>query len=149
MTGGAQGIGLAVADRLLREGPVRIWDLAPGKNERFVSVKARGADFDAVDVTNAESVREAADRIPEVGILVTCAGIAGMNAPTWSCPLAEWNRMLSINLSVKFHCARTVRRRTASPPAWSSTSRVGGRPIEKGPLGSGRHRGPVKKGRSE
>ncbi len=113
VTGGAQGIGQAVAERLAASGAsVEIWDLDRELAE--ATAKATGAlvSARAVDVTDAAGVAEAAKAAEAlhgaIDILVTCAGIAGPNAPVWEYPLAEWSRIMRINLDGTFHCARAL-----------------------------------------
>ena len=115
VTGAAQGIGLAIADRLLDSGAaVAIWDrdadelaAAAGRlaaHGRVVPVAVDVTDAAAVEAATARS-REALGRID---ILVCNAGIAGPTAPLWEYPLAEWRRVLDIDLTGVFHCLRAV-----------------------------------------
>ncbi len=109
VTGGAQGIGLATVARLLDEGhAVHIFDLAPGPEAAYAQAAERGAVMHRVDVTELASVESAFAALPRVDILVTSAGIAGMNAPTWEYPVDEWTRIMAINLTGTFHCLRTA-----------------------------------------
>lgn len=101
VTGGAGGIGLAVAARLRDSGArVASWDLA----------EADGVI--GVDVTDAGSVAEAArrtvDRLGGIDILVTSAGIIGPSQPLETVDPAEWRRTVEINLTGTFLCARAV-----------------------------------------
>ncbi len=101
VTGGAGGIGAAVAARFRASGArVCLWDLTD----------ADGAI--AVDVTDADSVAAAARRTVEVlggiDILVTSAGIIGPNRPLETVDPAEWRRTVEINLTGTFLCARAV-----------------------------------------
>jgi 2-dehydro-3-deoxy-L-rhamnonate dehydrogenase (NAD+) len=104
VTGGANGIGRAVVERLQASGAaVEVWDLEPGGVPETVGR--------AVDVTDWESVKAAADAAEAAGgvdILVCSAGIAGPNAPAWDYPLAEWRRIMAINLDGVFHCCRAT-----------------------------------------
>lgn len=115
ISGGASGIGLATAHRLIAAGAaVSLWDI----NESAL-VKARAqfpssADVstDRVDVTNASDVARAADKVNEecgkLDILVASAGITGPNETAWQYPLDAWNRVLRINLDGVMHCCRAV-----------------------------------------
>jgi NADP-dependent 3-hydroxy acid dehydrogenase YdfG len=113
VTGGAQGIGRAIAARLLQGGAtVWLWDidLALAK-ATAAELKGSGAVFAAsVDVTNLAQVEAAAKAIKggRIDILVNNAGIAGANAMTWEYPPQEWSRVLAINLTGTFNCCRTV-----------------------------------------
>lgn len=104
VTGGAQGIGAAVADRLAASGAeVVVWDLDPGE-PRFATER--------VDVTDEASVAGAArgtlDRHGRVDILVNSAGIAGPAAELWEYSLADWRRVQQVNLDGTFLCCRAV-----------------------------------------
>ncbi len=109
VTGGAQGIGLAVVRRLMADGNiVRILDLSPGPDAAYADAIAAGTSFHPLDVTDAEAVDTAIKALPRLDILVTCAGIAGSNAPTWEYPVDEWRRIQEINLDGTFHCLRAA-----------------------------------------
>jgi 3-oxoacyl-[acyl-carrier protein] reductase len=115
VTGGAQGIGFAVASRLLQSGAaVSLWDRdaevlrqAASELERFGRVTTA-----AVDVTDAEAVQTAADaaakELGKIDILVANAGIAGPNHTLWEYPLDAWKQVIDINLSGVFYCCRAV-----------------------------------------
>src|SRR5579871_5595060 len=113
VTGGAQGIGRAIAQRLLRGGAtVWLWDrdvaLAKATAAELGSIgKAVAA---AVDVTDLLQVEAAASTIDggRIDILVNNAGISGANKPTWDYPPEEWARVLAVNLTGTFNCCRTV-----------------------------------------
>ena len=115
VTGGARGIGLAIARRLLDSGArVSLWDvnaaaLAGAAQELNLPASVHTA---VVDVTSAESTEAAAaatvEALGKLDILVNNAGIAGTNAKTWETDPAEWRRVLDINLNGPFHCCRAV-----------------------------------------
>jgi len=113
VTGGAQGIGLAIAKRLAASGAkVRIWD----RDDKLLgaSVAALGgqASGDALDVTDAAAVargvKSALEALGRIDVLVNNAGIAGLNKPTVDYPIDEWERVLRINLTSQFLCCRAV-----------------------------------------
>ncbi len=113
VTGGAQGIGRAVVERLAASGAtVEIWDLdgdlaAQAAADIGGAVHARG-----VDVTSAEATLEAARAVEAahgpIDILVTSAGVAGPNAKMWEYPLDAWSQIMRINVDGTFHCCRAV-----------------------------------------
>jgi 3-oxoacyl-[acyl-carrier protein] reductase len=111
VTGGAQGIGLAVAQRLAASGAaVAIWD----RDEALARESAAplGGLPLGVDVTDADAVARAAEATQEalgpIAVLVTSAGIAGPTAPVVDYDPADWRRVLDVNLSGTFHCCRAV-----------------------------------------
>ena len=113
VTGGAQGIGRAVAERLATSGAkVAIWDL-DGKlaNEAAAAIGLAASGL-AIDVTDARAVNAAAAELEQrhgsVDILVTSAGIAGPNLKTWEYPLDEWARIMRLNVDGTLHCCQAV-----------------------------------------
>lgn len=112
VTGGAQGIGQAVVERLAASGArVEIWDLDGDLAAETAAAIGDRVSARAVDVTDAAAVAaaaEAAEASGPVDILVTSAGIAGPNARTWEYPLADWSRIMRLNLDGTFHCLRAL-----------------------------------------
>jgi 3-oxoacyl-[acyl-carrier protein] reductase len=115
VTGGARGIGLTIAARLLQSGAsVSLWDMdAQALAKACTDLKPLGTvhSFTA-NVTSAESVEAAAastvQAFGKLDILINNAGIAGTNAKVWETDPAEWRRVLDINLTGPFHCCRAV-----------------------------------------
>ena len=113
VTGGAQGIGRAIAARLLHGGAtVWLWDCdAPLAHTTAAEFKAIGPAFATpVDVTDLEAVEAAAKAVDggRIDILVNNAGISGPNAPTWEYPPQDWARVLAVNLTGTFNCCKAV-----------------------------------------
>jgi 3-oxoacyl-[acyl-carrier protein] reductase len=115
VTGGAQGIGRAIAERLLASGAVvAIWDRDQALAGRAAAeLKGQGRVVtNAVDVTDPRAVERARDATLEalgrIDILVNNAGVAGPNLPTWEYPLEAWREVLAINLDGPFHCCRAI-----------------------------------------
>jgi NAD(P)-dependent dehydrogenase (short-subunit alcohol dehydrogenase family) len=115
VTGGAQGIGRAIVERLLDSGAaVAIWDRDIALAERTAAeLVARGKlEVFAADVTDLAAVERARDdtiaALGRIDILVNNAGIAGPNRPTWEYSPEAWNEVIAINLTGPFHCCRTV-----------------------------------------
>lgn len=115
VTGGAQGIGRAIAERLLRSGAsVSLWDqdaTAAGEAAQALSVLGTVVPV-AVDISSPDQVTQAAaftlEQTGRIDILVANAGIAGPNHPTWEYPLDAWQQILAINLTGAFLCCRAV-----------------------------------------
>jgi 3-oxoacyl-[acyl-carrier protein] reductase len=112
ITGGASGLGKAVADRIVAEGgQVALWDL---KAEALEAAAADvGAAFTfAVDVSDQASVAQAAkaslNALGRIDILVNSAGITGATAPVHEFPVDSWDRVIAINLNGAFYCCREV-----------------------------------------
>lgn len=115
VTGGAKGIGYAIAERLLQSGAtVTVWDIDEARLTGAVSKldNAGPVTADVVDVTDADAVTAAAaralDAMGKIDILVNNAGAVGTIAPVWEQPIENWERMLRLNLSSTFLCCRTV-----------------------------------------
>ena len=115
VTGGARGIGLAIARRLLASGAAcSLWDI--NETELATTAEAlasKGSLHTAnVDVTKPESVQAAADQtvrhFGSVDILVNDAGIAGATKKMWECTPQEWQEVLQVNLFGVFLCCRAL-----------------------------------------
>lgn len=107
ITGGAQGIGLAIAERLARDGAnVVIWDM----NAEAAAEAARrlGGSAQVCDVTDWESVQRAAEASGPISILVNSAGIAGPIAPIEEYDIDTWRQVIDVNLIGTFHTNRAV-----------------------------------------
>ena len=115
VTGGAQGIGLAIAERLLKSGAsVSLWDRDESLlKETSDSLSSKGKVEPVVmDVTDLKSVRNAAEKTEEllgtIEILVCNAGIAGPTAKIWEYPPEEWQQVIDIDLTGVFNCLHVV-----------------------------------------
>ena len=113
VTGGAQGIGLAVARRFAAGGArVAIWDRDEALGREAAAALGEGHRAYAVDVTDTEGVaalaRTTAAQMGPVALLVTSAGIAGSNGKVVDYDPAEWRRIIEINLTGTFNCCRAV-----------------------------------------
>ena len=112
VTGGASGLGLAIAERMVQSGAhCVIWDHDGEALEALPPTLARATTIKA-DVSDLTSVEEAAqstlDRHGSIDILINNAGITGATAKVWDYPVDEWARVLAINLNGTFYCARAI-----------------------------------------
>ncbi|MCC2688496.1 MAG: short-chain dehydrogenase/reductase [Rhizobiaceae bacterium] len=112
VTGGASGIGLAVAGRLADEGArVSVWDRDA---KPVAAAKTSIPDLHAVvlDVTDPAAVQAAAEdtasALGGIDILVTSAGVTGPNHTTWEYPADDWRRVIDINVNGVFYCNKAV-----------------------------------------
>ncbi len=115
ITGGAQGIGLSVARRLLDSGAsVSLWDRDADLLSKTVRElgQAHVITGHVVDVSDDASVAaattETLDRHGKIDILVANAGIAGPNHKTWDYPVEMWKQVIDINLVGVFLCCRAI-----------------------------------------
>ena len=115
VTGGAQGIGYAIAERMLSSGAsVVLWDAdAPKLAEARASLAGAGrVETDRVELTDEASVASATARVVaehgRIDILVNNAGITGGNAPTWELAPEVWRRVIEVNLIAPFLVCRAV-----------------------------------------
>ena len=112
ITGGAGGLGRAIAQRLARAGVVSaLWDIDLTKAAAVAGTLA-GARAYAVDVTDYESVQNATEAVVRnfgrVDILINSAGANGPIAPLVEYPLDGWRKTIALNLDGVFHCCRAV-----------------------------------------
>jgi 3-oxoacyl-[acyl-carrier protein] reductase len=115
VTGGARGIGLAVARRMVASGAaVSIWDMDAAKAEESRAALAADGSVTAevLDLSDEVAVAEATRRTVaahgKLDILVNNAGITGGNAPSWEIPVAQWRRVVEVNLNAPFIVASAV-----------------------------------------
>ena len=111
ITGGAQGIGYAVAKRMIENGAkVVIWDF--DTDLARASASELGATALHCDVSDWDSVQAAAqqteNQLGRIDVLVNSAGVAGANAVVEEYPIEEWNKIMSVNLNGTFHTNRAV-----------------------------------------
>ena len=112
ITGGASGIGLAVAKRIVEEGGrVCVWDRDPAQIE-LAQATIAGLHGMTIDVADPVAVEGAAkDTIKVLGavdILVTSAAITGPNMTTWEYSNDDWRRVIDINLNGVFFCNKAL-----------------------------------------
>jgi len=113
ITGGASGIGLTTAARIVAEGGrVTLWDVDAAKLEAAAASLGDNARVARLDITDPAAVeraaREAETAMGRIDALVCSAGVAGLNAPVIDYPIEEWKRIFDINLNGLFYCNRYV-----------------------------------------
>jgi 3-oxoacyl-[acyl-carrier protein] reductase len=113
ITGGATGLGFAIAQRLIASGgTATVWD----RDERGASDAAarlgKGASFVVVDVADHASVQRAVKETlrvsPRIDALVNSAGITGPNTKMWEYPVDAWRQVMDVNLTGLFICCREI-----------------------------------------
>ena len=112
VTGGASGLGKAVAERIVAEGgSVALWDL--NADALATAAAETGAvHVEALDVSDQRAVELAtaasAAQLGRADVLVCSAGITGATAPVHEYPVGSWTRVIEINLHGLFYCCRAV-----------------------------------------
>jgi 3-oxoacyl-[acyl-carrier protein] reductase len=114
VTGGAQGIGLAAATRMIASGAkVALWDIDQTTLDKAVALL--GADNvlgHQVDITKPDAVdgavKAVTERFGRLDILVNNAGITGPNQTTWEYSVDDWYKVIDLDLNAVFLCCRAV-----------------------------------------
>ena len=117
ITGGATGLGFAIAQRMLASGArVTLWDRdAPGMAAAAEQLKKEqpGAVVNTaqVDVASHDSVVKATAQttaLAGVDVLVNSAGITGPNTKVWDYPVEDWKQVFEVNVHGLFYCCREI-----------------------------------------
>ena len=113
ITGGAAGIGLAIAQRLIASGGrVSVWDRDAAALEKAKVHLTAGVDTRVVDVADAASVdaaaQAAAAALGRIDALVCSAGITGPNTTMWEYPVDAWRQVMDVNVTGVFLCNRAI-----------------------------------------
>ena len=113
VTGGAQGIGYAIAERMLASGAsVSLWDADAGKlaEAKGALAKAGRVLVEEVELTSESAVAAATARTigatGKIDILVNNAGITGGNGTTWELAPDVWRRVIEVNLVAPYLVCR-------------------------------------------
>jgi NAD(P)-dependent dehydrogenase (short-subunit alcohol dehydrogenase family) len=113
VTGGAQGFGRAITERFVASGAkVAIWDhdlALAEKTAKEIGEAVVAVNVDVTDLAAVETARDATLKaFGKVDILVNNAGITGRNGTVWDTDLADWQRVMRINLEGPFICCKAV-----------------------------------------
>lgn len=113
VTGGATGLGYAIADRLIGSGgSVTLWDRDEKAAQSAALRLGDKASVVAVDVSSHDEVCRASKatlaQSPRIDALVNCAGITGPNTKVWDYPPEAWRQVMDINVHGLFYCCREV-----------------------------------------
>ena len=113
VTGGAQGIGLAVASRLLASGAkVASWDTNQTRNLETVEALKGDAAAIEVDISSWDSVQSALSQtesaLGPVDIVVNSAGLAGPNNTVEDYDVDTFAHICAVNLNGTFHVNKAV-----------------------------------------
>ncbi|MDE0991701.1 MAG: SDR family NAD(P)-dependent oxidoreductase [Rhodospirillales bacterium] len=115
ITGGARGIGLAIAQRLESEGArVSLWEIDPAAVEEARSTFKNPDNVHSctVNVGDPASVATAGKKtiadLGKIDVMVNSAGVAGANALVKEYDVEEWQKVIDINLNGVFYCCRAL-----------------------------------------
>ncbi|NQW93326.1 MAG: SDR family oxidoreductase [Polaromonas sp.] len=113
VTGGATGLGFAIAQRLLAsQAVVTLWDVNAAALKNAKTQLGSGVTTLVVDVSDPASVAVAAANTatlhPAIDALVNCAGITGPNVKLWDYPPDAWQQVMQVNLNGLFYCCREI-----------------------------------------
>jgi 3-oxoacyl-[acyl-carrier protein] reductase len=113
ITGGAKGIGLAIAQRLIADGAsVSLWDLDSERLVKAAESLTGTVHTQTLDITDSDAVDAAAAAVERefghIDILVNSAGITGPNKTIWQYDAADWRQVIDINLTGTFLTCRAI-----------------------------------------
>ena len=113
VSGGATGIGFAVAQRLKASGGrISLWDRDATALANAAASLGEGTDARSVDVGDADGVaataRATTEAMGRIDALVCSAGITGPNTTTWEYPVDAWRQVIDVNLHGVFHCNKAI-----------------------------------------
>jgi 3-oxoacyl-[acyl-carrier protein] reductase len=113
VTGGATGLGFAIAQRLVASGgSVTLWDRDERGASQAASQLGANASSVVVDVADLASVQRAVkdtlSKSQRIDALVNSAGITGPNTKVWEYPADAWRQVFEVNVHGLFQCCREV-----------------------------------------
>ena len=111
ITGGAGGIGKAIAERMHNEGAtVVLWDHDQAALNAVKAEIGERTHAMQVDITNPDTVQAAADSVAKdlggIDGLICSAGITGPNTTTWTYGVDDWKQVFDVNVHGLFYCNR-------------------------------------------
>jgi NAD(P)-dependent dehydrogenase (short-subunit alcohol dehydrogenase family) len=109
ITGGANGIGLAVA-RQLRASGADVWIFDVERESPADVARTFGARGIPADVTDRSSLERAFDAVPALNVLAANAG-TGVNEPIFDTLTETWDRTIAVNLTGMFHTVQIAARK--------------------------------------
>jgi 3-oxoacyl-[acyl-carrier protein] reductase len=112
VTGGASGLGLLAAKRIVQEGGrVSLWDLNASALVE-AQKEIAGAHSVALNIGSHESVtaaaRQSREALGRIDILINSAGITGATVPVQDFPIESWLQVMDVNLNGTFYCCREI-----------------------------------------
>ena len=113
ITGGAVGLGFAIAQRYLASGgSVTLWDRDRQALNAAQQALGSAAKTVLVNVADHASVVDAVAQTvalePVIHALVNSAGVTGPNVKLWDYPTEDWSQVMQVNLNGLFYCCREV-----------------------------------------
>jgi NAD(P)-dependent dehydrogenase (short-subunit alcohol dehydrogenase family) len=112
VTGGATGLGYAIAQRWLRRAAACRCGTATKPGAPGRPGAGPGTQAVAVDVAQQPSVAAAVQatlaKTGRIDALVNSAGITGPNTKVWDYPVDAWRQVMEVNLTGLFICCREV-----------------------------------------
>ena len=111
VTGGANGIGFSVAERLSKSGAsVKIWDLdIEAAQTAAETINAEAVECDITDWISVQNATETSiNNSEKIDILVNSAGIAGPNDTVVDYDNKAWDRIISVNLTGTYYVNKVV-----------------------------------------
>lgn len=107
VTGGIQGIGLAIVKKLLARGDkVTVFDYVNSKDERVLYLHDLDVSYIQVDVSYVDSIKQGFSKLAEpIDILVNNAGIARDGMALRLCE-KDWDVVMNVNAKGAFFCSQ-------------------------------------------
>jgi 3-oxoacyl-[acyl-carrier protein] reductase len=113
ITGGAVGLGFAIAQRYLASGgSVTLWDrdqLALKQAQQALGTAAKTVLVNVADHASVvDALAQTVALSPVIHALVNSAGVTGPNVKLWDYPTEDWSQVMQVNLNGLFFCCREV-----------------------------------------